>query len=61
MYSTIHAISPGAMSNAAGQYHSVVAFKITYTFGHTVEEVFFYEPDEGDSEDPSHVTIDVSE
>ena len=38
----------------------VVAFKIAYALGHTVEEVIYYEPDEDDSEDPPHVSIDVS-
>ena len=52
---TIHAIEANKYSPSL-----VVAFKIAYAFGHTVEEVFYYEPDEGDSEDPSHVTIDVS-
>ncbi len=52
---TIHAIEANKVSPSL-----VVAFKIAYTFGHTVEEVFYYEPDEGDSEDPPHVTIGVS-
>ncbi len=52
---TIHAIESNKVSPSL-----VVAFKIAYTFGHTVEEVFYYEPDEDDSEDPSPVTIDVS-
>ncbi len=52
---TIHAIEANKVSPSL-----VVAFKIAYTFGHTVEEVFYYESDEDDSEDPSHVSIDVS-
>ncbi len=52
---TIHAIEANKVSPSL-----VVAFKIAYTFGHTVEEVFYYESDEGDSEDPSHISIDVS-
>ncbi len=52
---TIHAIESNNVSPSL-----VVAFKIAYTFGHTVEEVFYYEPDEDDSEDPPHVSIDVS-
>ena len=52
---TIHAIEANKVSPSL-----VVAFKIAYTLGHTVEEVFYYEPDEDDSEDPSPVTIDVS-
>lgn len=51
---TIHAIESNKVSPSL-----VVAFKIAYTFGHTVEEVFFYEPDEDDSEDPPNVSIDV--
>ncbi len=51
---TIHAIETNKVSPSL-----VVAFKIAYTFGHTVEEVFFYEPDEDDSEDPSNVSLDV--
>ena len=53
---TIHAIESSKVSPSL-----VVAFKIAYTFGHTVEEVFFYEPDEGDSEDPSHIAIEVGD
>lgn len=52
----IHAIESNKVSPSL-----IVAFKIAYTFGHTVEEVFFCEPDEDDSEDPSHVTIDVGD
>ncbi len=52
---TIHAIESNKVSPSL-----VVAFKIAYAFGHSVEEVFYYESDEGDSEDPSHVSIDVS-
>ena len=52
---TIHAIESNKVSPSL-----VVAFKIAYTFGHTVEEVFSYEPDEDDSEDPPNVSIDVS-
>ncbi len=51
---TIHAIEANKVSPSL-----VVAFKIAYTFGHTVEEVFYYESDEGDSEDPFRVSIDV--
>ncbi len=51
---TIHAIEANKVSPSL-----VVAFKIAYSLGHTVEEVFYYEPDKGDSEGPSHVSIDV--
>ena len=51
---TIHAIEANKISPSL-----VVAFKIVYAFDHTVEEVFYYESDEGDSEDPSRVSIDV--
>lgn len=52
---TIHAIEANKVSPSL-----VVAFKIAHAFGHSVKEVFYYESDEGDSEDPSHVSIDVS-
>ncbi len=51
---TIHAIESNKVSPSL-----IVAFKIAYALGHTVEEVFYYEPGEDDSEDPSHVSIDV--
>ena len=51
---TIHAIEANKVSPSL-----VVAFKIAYALGHTVEEVFYYETDKGDSEGPSHVSIDV--
>ncbi len=37
----------------------VVAFKIAHAFGLSVDDVFYYESEESDSLDPSHVTIDV--
>ncbi len=37
----------------------VVAFKIAHAFGHSVDDLFYYEPEESDSLDPSHVIIDV--
>jgi putative transcriptional regulator len=37
----------------------VVAFKIDHAFGPSVDDVFFYELEESDSLDPSHVIIDV--
>jgi len=51
----IHAIESNKVSPSL-----VVAFKIAYTLGHTVEEVLYYEPDEDDSEDPPHISIDAS-
>ena len=52
---TIHAIESNKVSPSL-----VVAFKIAYTLGHTLEEVFYYEPDDDDSEDPSNISNDVS-
>ena len=49
---TIHAIEANKVSPSL-----VVAFKIAYALGHTVEEVFYYEPDQDDSEGPSHVSV----
>ena len=37
----------------------VVAFKLANAFGHSVDDLFYYESEEGDSHDPSHVSIDV--
>ena len=37
----------------------VVAFKVAHAFGLSVDDVFYYESEEGDSLDPSHVIIDV--
>lgn len=37
----------------------VVAFKIAHAFGHSVDDVFYFESEESNPHDPSHVIIDV--
>ena len=55
-------VSRQTINAIEGNKHSpslVVAFKISHAFGLSVDDVFYYESEDSDSLDPSHVTIDV--